>query len=76
MVMRSARNCGTHAECGTQPDADAFLYPRMTQTDIELAAHEVTVQMRTNEGIREIHDRYFRSPGAGVSNPDLYSETA
>lgn len=36
-------------------------YPRMTETDIEIVAKEVTVQMKTNTGIREILDRYFRS---------------
>ena len=36
-------------------------YPRMTQTDIEIVAKEVTVEMKTNTGIREILDRFFRS---------------
>lgn len=36
-------------------------YPRMTQTDIEIVAKEVTVEMKTNTGIREVLDRFFRS---------------
>ncbi|MCD8498987.1 MAG: hypothetical protein LRY35_03315 [Clostridiales bacterium] len=41
-------------------------YPRMTQTDIEIVAKEVTVEMKTNTGIREILDRFFRSAAPGV----------
>jgi len=45
----------------TRSQRMTLYYPRMTQTDIEIVAKEVTVEMKTNTGIREILDRFFRS---------------
>lgn len=43
-------------------------YPRMTETDIEIVAKDVTVEMKTNTGIGEILDRFFRSAAQAFPN--------
>ncbi len=39
-----------------------FYFPRMTQTDIEILYKEITVNYKTNTGLRELLTRYLRAP--------------